>query len=673
MKRTLSTFILSLITLIVLAQENTHNSSQWEKYLEDLNGQEEFESVDWDSYYDYLSELAEHPLNINTIRKDDLDKMPFLSATQIEDILAYLYQYGEMKSQGELTMIRSLDYTQCQLLRIFTYVGDVSKSVYYPSLKDIIKYGKQEVIATAKVPFYSRKGDDDGYLGSKYKQWIRYNFSMGQYLRFGIMCSQDAGEPFFSDRNKYGYDYYSFWFQIKKMGRLKNLTLGRYRLRFGMGLVMNNDFGLGKIATLSTMGRSYSNISAHSSRSSANYMQGVAVCYSLTKDIDFTVFASYRKIDATLNKDSDNTIATIVNTGYHRTKTEMDKKDNASEFVSGGNINFFKNGFHLGFVGYYSSFNKDIRPKISQIYRKWYASGNDFYNVSAYYGYISHRLNISGETATGNSHAVATINSVSYLLTNELSVMALQRYYGCKYYSLYSNSFSDGGSVQDENGIYMGLNWNPSRTFSLSAYTDYAYFAWPKYGHTQSSSSWDSMLSAFWNSSQWHLKARYRIKMKDTEVKNNTGEVSEILFKGEQRGEVSVAYEEESFTGKTQVNVCYSELKGSDFGWMINENISKKWKMINASLSFGYFKTSNYNSRVYMYEQGVLYNMNFPMFYGHGIRYSANVRTDIGKHIMMIVKLATTDYFDRNHISESYQQINHSSQTDLDIQMRIKF
>ena len=69
------------------------------------------------------------------------------------------------------------------------------------------------------------------------------------------MGSQDAGEPFLSNANNLGYDFYSFYFQVRKLGALKNLTLGRYRLRFGMGLVINNDFGLGKTNTLTTLGR----------------------------------------------------------------------------------------------------------------------------------------------------------------------------------------------------------------------------------------------------------------------------------------------------------------------------------------------------------------------------------------------------------------------------------
>ena len=141
-------------------------------------------------------------------------------------------------------------------------------------------------------------------------------------MRFGLIVSQDAGEPFFAGKNNLGYDFYSFYFVIKKLGNIKTLALGRYRLRFGMGLVINNNFGFGKLSTLTTLGRGGSNIRAHSSRSDGNYLQGAAATVNVTKGLDVSGFVSYRKFDATLN-DDDNTIATIITSGYHRTDDSL--------------------------------------------------------------------------------------------------------------------------------------------------------------------------------------------------------------------------------------------------------------------------------------------------------------------------------------------------------------
>ena len=90
----------------------------------------------------------------------------------------------------------------------------------------------------------------------------------------------------------------------ENLGRWKNITLGRYRLNAGLGLILNNDFGFGKLSALTSLGRSSSCIiRGHSSRSSANYLQGAAATYTLLKGLELTGFLSYRQIDATLSAD----------------------------------------------------------------------------------------------------------------------------------------------------------------------------------------------------------------------------------------------------------------------------------------------------------------------------------------------------------------------------------
>ena len=97
-----------------------------------------------------------------------------------------------------------------------------------------------------------------------------------------------------------GYDYYSFYVAVRKLGCIKSAVIGRYKVRFGQGLVVNSDFSFGKTMYLLSQGRSFTNIRPHSSRSQANYLQGGAITLALTHNISLSAFASYRKNDATL-------------------------------------------------------------------------------------------------------------------------------------------------------------------------------------------------------------------------------------------------------------------------------------------------------------------------------------------------------------------------------------
>ena len=56
--------------------------------------------------------------------------------------------------------------------------------------------------------------------------------------------------------------------------------------------------------------------------------------------------------------------------------------------------------------------------------------------------------------------------------------------------------------------------------------------------------------------------------------------------------------------------------------------------------------------------------------YGEGIRYWLMLRANAGRNLMLTAKVGVTDYFDRTIISSSYQEIDRSSKTDVDIQLR---
>ena len=633
-----------------------------------LSSVEEIESESWQEAYDVLAELEQHPLNINTATREDLQRIPFLNDQQIEDIQAYVYQYGGMQTLGELAMIESLDWQHLRLLPFFVYAA-VDEKKAFPSLKDIARYGKHQVTADVNIPFYKRHGDENGYLGYPYKHSLRYDFRYGEYIKAGFLGAQDAGEPFFADRNSAGYDHYSFYAVVRNIGRLKALAVGRYKLRTGMGLVLNSDFGFGKTMMLSSLSRTSTTIRANTSRSAAKYMQGVAATIGLMKDVDFTAFYSYRKIDATLNK-TDGSIATIRTDGYHRTVAEMEKKENASQQVYGGNIHWAHGRLHAGITAVATSLNRTLSPNTKQSYRRFYPAGDSFWNVSVDYGYTSRRLTVSGETATGDSHAIATVNSIVLQPSSQLQVTALYRFYSYRFTSLLGESFSEGGRVQNENGVYLGMTWKPVRHLQVSAYSDYAYFPWAKYQVSTASRVWDNYIAIAYNRQSYTVGASCRIKMKEKDNADKTALIDDRT----QRYRLFLLWQKGTVSTKTQADAVVNDYKQRSRGWMVSQTANYKWrKWLQATAQIAYFRTDDYASRIYTYERGLLYSFSFPSCYGEGVRYSLFLRADLSASLLFIASIGTTDYFDRDHISSGLQQIDRSSKTDLQLQVRWKF
>ena len=662
--RPLFTILLLLLTATTACSQSEQG---WEQTFHEVMNLEDGDDVEWIDNYELLSELASHPMDINRATREQLEALPFLTALQVEDIMDYRHRYGDMKTLNELRMIPSLDYARQRLLGYFVCIGEQPESTF-PSVSDIARYGRHELMASARLPMNERRGDQNGYLGYRYRHWLRYQMTYSDYVKVGVLGAQDAGEPFFAGNNREGYDFYSFYAQVRHLGRLEAAVVGRYNVSLGMGLVMNNSFGLGKLATLQNLGRSTNAIRAHSSRSSYNYLQGAAATVRLSKTLTATGFVSYRPIDATLN--ADGTAATIVKTGYHRTPTEMGKKNNTHSTDAGANIAFRSHGLHLGVTAVYTHLDRELRPDTKTRYRQHYAAGSDFVNVSADYGYTSRRLTVSGETALNREGALATLNSVSLTVADELSLMVLQRFYSYRYTALHARSFSDGGSVQNESGVYVGADWQPSRKLRVQAYADYAYFAWPRYLVSQSSHAWDFQLLSVYTPGRWTWKARYRLHTRERDDTDKTA----LINRNEHRARLSASYSSTiGLSSTTQADLAYTAFRENDRGIALSQQLAwrKSWLQLYANATW--FHTDSYESRIYTYERGLLYSLSLPMLYGHGLRYSFMARADLSAALMLTAKVGVTDYFDRATIGSGLQMVDGSSLADVDLQVRWKF
>ena len=655
---------MGLISLTSIAQQ----TYDWEDLFEELYASSEENIGTKEETFELLTDLAEHPLNLNTASQEELERIPFLTAEQIEDIQAYVYQYHGMQSLGELAMIESLDALRRKLLPYFVYVSPTDEEHHFLPLKSILKGGKHNFLLTSHLPFYQREGDRNGYLGYPYAHSFRYSFRYGDYVQAGLVGAQDAGEPFFAHGNGLGYDHYSFYLLLRKMGRLKMLAVGRYKVNFGQGLVINNSFGFGKLAMLSTLGRQTTGIHAHSSRSAANNLQGVAATTALTRYLDLTTFLSYRSIDASLTDSG--TIKTILKTGYHRTIREMNSKDAATQFVAGSHLAWSTGAFRVGLSGVYTCFNKELTPNTSLYYHQYAPAGNSFWNMSVDYSYQHPRWSLAGETAMDSKGSIAMLNNLSFQPTSNLSLLAVQRYYGYQYAALFARSFGDNGAVQNESGLLIGVNWNVKRGLSLMAYTDFAYFSHPRFGAHTASKAWDNLLILNYSRQRWSLLARYRFRIREKDNRDKTTLVNEIT----QRGRLSLAYSAESWSCKSQLDVVASNYLKRSFGYMVSESGAWKplsWLTLNGMI--GYFQTTDFASRIYVYERGPLYSFSFPAFFGKGMHYSLFARADLSSRLMIILRSSTTHYFDRDHISSALQQVNSSTLSGLDIQLRWRF
>ena len=666
--------IMSLFPLLSIAQEKA-----WEEYFHEIYAMDEIDETSMEYDYEHLCELESSPLNINTLNPEDLYLIPGINRDQIDDIIKYRDRYGEFRTIEELALIESIDRPLRLFLCNFIIAEPRVRGKWYsrPTLDSIIRKGHGEILSYINIPLYNREGDKNGYLGYKYKYNIKLTGKFSDNIKYGFCAAQDAGEPLFANKNKWGTDYYSFYLKVNNIGRLKTIVLGQYKIKFGMGLIQNNCFGYGKQIMLSSMNNYDATITGHSSRSDGEHFLGLANTFDLSKKSSInkwtlTSFWSYRKIDATLNKDG--SISTISTTGYHRTPTEMEKKNNSSSLNAGTHINYKRNGLYIGASMVYNWLDRPLNPNTNNnpnSYKAYYAKGYGFWNASINYGYISGKFTFSGETATGSCNSIATINSLEAKLHRDITVNAVQRFYSYKYYAINAKAFDDGGYTQNESGIYAGIKWTATKRLTLEAYSDLSYFPWVKYYTNASSYSFDNNISLKYNIDKWTIHAKYKFRIRQ----RNNSEETYILNRYTNKLRISIQRTTESVSTSTIIDLSrFSYTDNRSYGYSFTQNMSiQAHKKATIYAFASYFDTDDNNSSVYLSERTIPGAYISSSFYGRGFRFSSIVKSTLTSNIIVNFKVSLTKYFNRNTISSGLRMINHSHQTDIDFSVKYKF
>ena len=656
---------------------NLSAQSVWEEVIEQWVNNQESNAYQLENLIEDLEELKEHPISINTATKEQLERFPFLSDSLIENILYYIYKHGPMLSDKELMLVEDMDQQTARCLKLFITFQQPDKEEHKPTLKNILKYGKQELSTRVDIPVYTKAGyrKENGYRGYSFYNNLRYSFRYSDKVYVGLTAEKDAGEPFFNRENKKGYDYYSPYLLIKNMGKLKTLALGNYRLNYGYGLVMNTDFSMGKTSMLSTLGNKATGIKKHSSTDEYNYFQGIAGSISITNRLSADAFYSYRTMDGIVDNQF---ITSIKEDGYHRVTKDFEKKNTFSNQLIGSHLHYNGKSFELGLTSVYNVFNKVLNPA-NRTYNQFYPRGRDFFNTGVNYKVFWKQFTLLGETAIDKNGKLATMNMLRYSPKGDFQLIVMNRFYDVAYQSIYAKSVGEGSSVQNESGFYIGLETSLLRHFKLMTYGDFFYFPWKKYQLSKNGTyGFDGVIQLSYSPCyELDMFIKYRYKNKHKDITPEGGEKTTLPYI-QQKGKYQLNYSPiNELMLKTTVDVVYNTFRQekASKGILVGESVGYKFRKLPIQLdgSVAWFHTDDYASRISMYEKSLLYTFHVPSFYGKGERYTLNLRYEWSKRLVLQAKYAYTHYRDRETIGSGLEQINGNKKNDLYFQIRLKF
>lgn len=672
---------------VVLPVNNLSAQHVLEEIAEQLITNDEDNAYQWENLFEELSDLKENPLNINSATKEQLERFPFLNSQLIENILYYLYKYGAMVSINELMVVEDMDLATFRLLKPFITCQPLEEKTHTPTLKSILKYGKQELSARMDIPLYTRAGyqpftsdyikenPNKRYLGPSFYHNLRYKFRYTDKVYIGFTAEKDPGEPFFAGNNKKGYDYYSPYFYIRDFGKIRALALGNYRLNYGYGLVMNTDFNMGKTTALNTLLNRESGIKKHSSTDEYNYFQGIAGSIQFSEHFTADAFYSYRQMDGIVDN---RFITSLKEDGYHRIPRDYEKKNSLTNQLIGSNIQYNGKNFELGLTAVYNFFNKVLNPTYRP-YNKYYPRGSDFFNLGANYKFFLKKLTWMGEVAMDKDRRMVALNTLRYRPKANFQLIAMHRFYDVAYQSMYARSVGEGSMVQNESGFYLGMEADELWYFKLTAYIDFFYFPWKKYQMTKNGTRGiDGVIQLDYSPThELDMFIRYRYKNKFKDYNPAEGDKITVPYI-QQKGRYQLTYSpNDELVLKTTADVVHNAYQHKDpsKGFLIKQSIGYKFPKLPLQLdaSVAWFKTDDYASRITVYEKSLLYSFSMPSFYGEGERFSFNTRYELNKHIVLQGKYACTHYRDREVISSGLEQIEGNLKSDLYFQIQFKF
>lgn len=684
------TVIFVFLFLGGLSQSKSEDKNELiEQRIEYIGG--ENESIDYSTLFDNLYYYYDHPVNLNNLRQTEvLLEMGLITEIQSVSLIRHIETHGKLMTIYELQSVESYDLETIRALLPFVRV---SAELFTPnaSLKEMIANSSNELYLRNIRDIQQKKGyspkekeGDTRYLGSPDKLFARYRFRYLNKISIGITGEKDQGEQFFRGTQSQGFDYYSAHFFLKDFGRLKALALGDYHFQVGQGLTLWSGLAFGKSADISTVKRNAVGIRQYASADENNFLRGGAATFGITKKINLSAFYSRKRIDANITDTLDevtNEVAfsSLQNSGFHRTLSEIENKDAVLETHFGGRIEYSGSAFKMGLTGFASRYDGDFQRRLS-FYNQFEFTANENFVAGIDYNYVYRNFNFFGEFSRSQNGGIAYVNGVLLSLDSRLSVTLLHRNYGVNYQNLLSNGLAEGSNSWNEKGIFMGAEAKLNGQFSLTGSMDFYSFPWMRFRAYSPNSGGKEFITQLQYRPSRDFVMYVRIRKQEREVNNNRID-SPILKLAQEsrtnyRANVAIKITEYlSLRSRVEVSDYKSGESESEWGFLAYQDVVFKPKSKSYSFTARYalFDAESFNSRIYAYENDVLYYFYIPAYYGVGSRFYLTARYKYRKKLDFWVRYGIWNYRNQETILGGLEEIQGNIRSDVKVVFRYLF
>lgn len=564
-------------------------------------------------YMEYLYALSDNPVRINSSSAEEISRLFFLSDFQVKSLVDYTRSSGRIVSVYELANIPGFDRETSSMMIPFISFEDMAKKAPDHS-------GWRNTLLTNMS--LKPSDNDTSALGSPLKILIKYRFTAGSFSG-GFTTEKDSGERTLRG-NPPLPDFMSANLAWTGSGILKKIVLGDFSSRCGPGTTINTGLRTGLSLTAAGYLSGGDEIRPYTSTGENNFYRGAATQLHIKKT-DLMLFFSINKIDATVDSTDDKSVKYIESfyrSGLHNTSSSMGKKDIVTETSYGADLSYNLRNFRAGILWTANHFSlpvliKDPAPEDIHDFE-----GDRNSNLSAYYKATLGKMILYGEISNCLSGKIALVQGVAARPADRLTLNILLRKYDPEFTAFHGQGPFSGSAGNNVNGIFGNLTFEAAKYLFISAGCDLRNYPWLRYRcNAPSMGKTKEIKVRYIPSERLSLEASYKYSYTEYNEQESAGikkqeAITARTFKG------IIKYSPfKAVTFSTRADFKISSPSGSK-GTLLLQDMTCRFGKLPVSIWFRYclFNTDDWESRIYTYENDLLYNFSIPALSGSGSR-----------------------------------------------------
>lgn len=681
---------LSILAFDLRAQELEKDTREQlmsliEERIEFLSSNQIEAEADYSNLFQTLEYYFHHPLNINKATSDEFRELELLNEIQIQNLLKHREENGDLLAFEELQSVKGFDIGSIQLIKPFVKIGQ-EDFIPNPPLSILLKEGNSSFFVRSSRILEKKRGYQNQpnqvaktYLGSPYSLYSRYRFQYYNRLSIGITAEKDAGEEFFRGSQKKGFDFYSAHLYLTQYKKFKQIVLGDFQAQFGQGLTFWSGLAFGGGLGVASIKRIGKGLTPYTSVQEDLFLRGGGACMQVGK-FELTGFTSLKLIDANLQIDPilNREFATsIYGNGLHRTENELRKKRALTETVYGTHLRFQQAKAQIGLTAVHRRLGVHLIPS-EEIYKKFEGEGRNQFNLGIDYTYYLSNVLLFGEISRSSNGGIARLNGFVWMPAKGYALGFLNRNYGRNFRPIQSNALGSNSKNSNERGSYITGELQISKKINVFANLNVFSFPWLRFQTSAPSNGTEYNLQVNYSPSK-ALKVYLRYRQKELEKNSRSENLGLASIESEKTDNYRFHI---SYQVNKNVRIqnriewkFYSFEEQRETGFLIYQDLQLSFNKIPivVSLRYALFETPTYQSRIYAYENDVLYAFTIPAYSGVGSRYYLLVKWKIKKGFDLWIRYDQTSYIDRDFIGSGQEEIQGSKRSQIKTQLRITF